>query len=305
MDTNKLNNIDALNEESEESGFITDVSAPNPLEFGNLFSNKFSNITPLYRSTKGPTQIFTATRYGKRLLLKGLKEQFRNDPVYIMTLVKEFEVGITLDHPNIRNTIEIATLDHIGKVIVLEYIDGQTLEQQLTTGCIDSDAAFDIVRQIIDALRYIHSKNLFHRDLKPSNILLSYNSHAVKLIDFNLADSPDFIILKNPAGTNGYIAPEQLSKDAKPTVAADIYSLGVIINQIAETAKNPILAQVANICRNPDPTKRPKSVNEIQRIIDNKLNQSFAAKTIQSKQLTFTLLATAAALTTFIIYNLI
>lgn len=304
MNINNHENNDTEAWESDESGFLTDESAANSLDLGELFSHKFSNVTPLYRSANGPTQIYTATRYGKRFLLKGLKEQYRDDPVYVMALVKEFEIGITLDHHNIRNTIGVETDELLGKVIVLEYVDGQTLEHLLAKGCLSPLSAIDIVRQIADALEYMHGKGIFHRDLKPANILVSYHRNTVKLIDFNLADGDDFIILKNPAGTRGYIAPEQISRDARPTAAADIYSLGVVINEIASAAHDQRLASLAGKCRNPDPARRPQSIAEIQAALADCATPGIATKTLESKTLTYILLATAAILTIFITLTL-
>ena len=57
---------------------------------------------------------------------------------------------------------------------------------------------------------YIHAKQIVHRDLKPSNIMITHNGNHVKLIDFGLSDNDDFALLKQPAGTPGYISPEQI-----------------------------------------------------------------------------------------------
>ena len=174
-----------LPDDTDSEYLGTDDSA-SQLDFGELFSNEFTNILPIYSSANGPIEIYTATRYGKRFILKGLKEQYRNDPIYTMNLAKEFEIGIQLDHPNIRRTIGLETVEGIGKVIVLEYVDGCMLESLLEPKYMTSAAARSIVTQIADALRYIHSKQIFHRDLKPSNILVSHQGGVVKIIYFNL-----------------------------------------------------------------------------------------------------------------------
>ena len=63
----------------------------------------------------------------------------------------------------------------------------------------------------MDALEYIHGKQTAHRDLKPSNIMITRNGQHVKLIDFGLSDTDDYAVYKQPAGTEGYISPEQTS----------------------------------------------------------------------------------------------
>ena len=90
------------------------------IDFNNLFSHSFSNIVPLYISPNGHTEIHSAIRYGKRFILKGLKKEFRNDPINNLALAKEFEIGIFLEHSNIRRTHRFEVVDGICKVIVLD-----------------------------------------------------------------------------------------------------------------------------------------------------------------------------------------
>lgn len=288
------------NSADEESDFVTDPHAGGALDFGNLFSHNFSNITPIYRSTNGSAEIYTATRYGKRFLLKGLKEIYREDPVYLLGLLKEFEIGISLEHNNIRRTLELETDDNLGRVILMEYIDGQTLQQMLASGRFTHHSAISIATQIAEAMAYMHSKEVYHRDLKPNNILLSYRDNTVKIIDFNLADTQNFVVLKNPGGTKGYMAPEQQKPDASPSAAADIYSYGVIVNQIAEAARLPELMELGEICRNPDPAKRPQSAAEILLTLERYSHRTLTGRVLASKALTWILLATAVAITVFI-----
>lgn len=247
-----------------DSEYLGAEDFASQLDLGELFSRKFTNIQPVYSSSNGPIEIYTATRYGKRFILKGLKEQFRDDPIYTMNLAKEFDLGIRLDHPNIRRTIGLETVEGIGKVIVLEYVDGCMLNSLLDAKHMTSTTARSIATQIADAMRYIHSKQIFHRDLKPSNILVSHQGGVVKIIDFNLSDSEDFIILKNPSGSRKYMAPEQFSPDARPTAVADIYSFGVVMDELAAVCGDEQLAQLAKKCCNPNPRKRPQSVSMLR-----------------------------------------
>ncbi len=291
-----------LPDDTDSEYLGTNDSAPQ-LDFGELFSNEFTNIQPIYSSVNGPIEIYTATRYGKRFILKGLKEQYRNDPIYTMNLAKEFEIGIQLDHPNIRRTIGLESVEGIGKVIVLEYVDGCMLESLLDPKYMTSSAARSIATQIADALRYIHSKQIFHRDLKPSNILVSHQGGVVKIIDFNLSDSNDFIILKNPAGSRKYMAPEQLNPSARPTAVADIYSFGVVIDELAAVCGDEPLSQLAEKCRKQNPRKRPQSVSML-RIPGSSVTDRFS-RFLSSKTLTGILLCVIAALAAIITFLLI
>lgn len=260
----RYNNTIDQDPDDVESAYIGVEDAVDTLDFGGLFSHKFTNISLLYRSPNGPAEIYTATRYGKRYILKCLKTQYRNDPIYTMAMAKEFEIGIQLDHPNIRRTVGFESMEEIGQVIVLEYVDGCTLDSLIASGNMSVSLARTITRQIADALQYIHTKQVFHRDLKPSNILISHHGSVVKIIDFNLSDSDDFIVLKNPAGSKKYMAPEQLSGSDAPSAVADIYSLGVVMDELSSVTGDDALAQTAHKCMNPQPDKRPQSVSLIK-----------------------------------------
>lgn len=283
-----------------DSGFISSQEHETALDLGELFSHKFTNITPIYKSNNGATEIYTATRYGKKFILKGLKEQYRDDPVYLMGLMKEFEIGIVLDHPNIRSTIGVETDENLGRVIVLEYIDGQTLEQLLISGFITPNLADRIIHQVADALSYIHNKQVYHRDLKPANILISYHGNQAKIIDFNLSDSDDFIVLKNPAGTLKYMAPEQQTLGAHPSAAADIFSFGKILREIAQAIGSQKLENLATILSQTDAEKRPQTIGEIQFPNLEEDHASVITQILDSKYTTYTLIASALGLLGFL-----
>lgn len=203
-------------EETEEkkkkttSGFTEDISKEmsnsNPLPV----EDAFSNLHQCYVSISGHTRIFTATKYGKRFMLKCLKNDFLYTPIYRQALAKEFEIGQQLEHPNICRTIDLEKVDNLGTVVVMEYIDGYNLEQLIKKNALSAELARKIAGQLMDALEYMHNKQMIHRDLKPSNIMITHNGQNVKLIDFGLSDSDSFCVLKSPAGTSGYIAPEQM-----------------------------------------------------------------------------------------------
>ena len=302
MDKRINNTTGQHHPDDTDSEYLGAEDSASQLDFGELFSKEFTNILPIYSSANGPIEIYTATRYGKRFILKGLKEQFRNDPIYTMNLAKEFDIGIQLDHPNIRRTIGLETVESIGKAIVLEYVDGCMLDSLLDAKYMTSSTARSIATQIADALRYIHSKQIFHRDLKPSNILVSHQGSVVKIIDFNLSDSDDFIILKNPAGSRKYMAPEQLSPDARPTAVADIYSLGVVMDELAAVSGDEQLAQLAKKCRNPNPRKRPQSVSMLRVPGPGPSVANTLSRFLSSKILTRILLCLLSALAAAIVF---
>lgn len=126
------------------SGYTQDIdgelteSSPIPVQ------NGFDNIREVYVSASGHTRLFSATRYGKRYMLKCLKPDFLYTPVYRQALVKEFEIGLQLDHPHICRTIGMEEVEGIGAAIVIEYIDGDTLKDVMDANALTADTAVSI-----------------------------------------------------------------------------------------------------------------------------------------------------------------
>lgn len=285
---------------STDSSLHTDEESAR-LDFEALFSNRFSNISAIYSSSHGATEIHAATRYGKRFALKGLKKEHAGDPVHNMCMAKEFEIGITLDHTNIRRTMGLEDIPGLGKRIILEYIDGVSLSDVLAGGKMEPGKARRIAMQIVDAVEYLHSKQIFHRDLKPENIMLLHKGGIVKLIDFNLSDREDYVILKHPAGSKRYMAPEQSDPGAIPTAEADLYSLGVIMKELAEACGDRSLARAAAACMDRDPQKRRKGLDMLEVHDVATGGKSFwGARILDSEALTYILSGTCIVLATFI-----
>jgi len=148
------------------------------------FSSDWRDIT--LTQTRSRTIIYTATRYGRRFVLKGLTPETASLTDNRLQQEQEFQLGIQLVHPNIAATYSLEEIDGVGRCIVQEWIDGVTLGEWLRTK--PSKAARKrVFSQLMDALEYIHSLQLVHHDLKPDNILITRNGANVKLIDFGLS----------------------------------------------------------------------------------------------------------------------
>ena len=159
-----------------DSGFISPAA----------FSTEWQSIALLQQ--RNHNCLYTASRYGKRYVLKGLSADSQSLTDMLLLQQKEFSLGITLSHPNIAETYSLEEVADCGRCIVMEYVDGITLAEWLATNPSHS-ARQRAMLQLLDALEYIHSLQLVHHDLKSSNILITRNGQNVKLIDFGLSDT--------------------------------------------------------------------------------------------------------------------
>src|SRR5574344_1723545 len=174
-----------------------------------IISSTYSDITPLYECGGRICRLFKAMRFGKWCVLKCLKPEYANNPEFTSLLQKEFDIGYRFSHPNIVQMINFEVVENLGVCIVMEYIDGRTLKEWLHERKRSKKEIIDILRSIGSTLDYIHQIQVVHRDIKPANIMITNNGDHIKIIDFGLADADNYAILKQPAGTMRYVAPEQ------------------------------------------------------------------------------------------------
>ena len=191
-------------------------------------NSDYCNFAELQSS--GFFRLVIATRFGRKVMLKTLKEEVKDTLKYKEILRKEFDILMSLNSDNIVNVItwEEAIIG-IGSCIVMEYVDGQTLDKFLANNPTKKDTLI-VLAELLKAVAYVHDKQIIHRDIKPTNIMVLSDGHHIKLIDFGLADSEAYEILKQPCGTEGYISAEQ--KCGVNDVRNDIYSIGCIMKEM-------------------------------------------------------------------------
>ncbi|MDE6338432.1 MAG: protein kinase, partial [Muribaculaceae bacterium] len=208
--------------------------------------------------THGAYNLHTAVRYGRKFFIKSLLEKYKFLPEWQRLLFKEFELGSQLDHPGIARTIAWEVIPDIGESLVMEFVDGTELGKWLETDRgLDASERRKVLIRITEAVDYLHSRGISHRDLKPDNILITRKGNLVKIIDFGLGDSDQFVVYKEAAGSVGFGAPEQhIDKIQAAGISSDIYSLGKIIELMFPGRKYRFLVRK---CLNTDPALRPSS----------------------------------------------
>ena len=232
------------------SGFVEPVTA-----YGDA---DLSTFTLIHSSEEGFFALYRGERAGMFRVYKCLKPQWRGCQLQEEMLKKEFSLSYPLRHPNIRETIQYTKIEGLGNCIEMEWIDGIPLNEFLKRGRPNEKTFRKMAAELCDAVSYLHNRQTIHRDIKPSNILITHDGCNIKLIDFSLTDSRSSSILKSPAGTRNYIAPEVL-QGGPADIRSDIWSLGKVLGEMTSRHRS-----VVRKCMQPRPERRYTDVQQVK-----------------------------------------
>jgi serine/threonine protein kinase len=151
-----------------------------------------------------------------------------HDEIDARRFQREARLGASLSHPNLVSIFDTEKDDE-SVLLVMEYVEGETLADVLARGEVEPRRAIEIVRAVAEALDHAHSEGIVHRDIKPGNVLLGRDG-SVKLADLGIAkavERTDITGTGTVLGTPAYMAPEQLQGgDLGPAV--DVYALATM-----------------------------------------------------------------------------
>jgi serine/threonine-protein kinase len=142
--------------------------------------------------------------------------------------LREAKLGASMNHPNLVSVYDTETDDE-GLLIVMEYVEGESLAEALSRGPLPRRRVVDVARDVGAALDHVHARGVVHRDVKPGNVLLAGDG-AVKLVDLGIAVSVDQTRVTRSGtvlGSAAYMAPEQL-EGGEVGPAADVYALAAV-----------------------------------------------------------------------------
>jgi len=220
----------------------------------------------------GTVYLCRHTLIEREVAVKVLHDDQARDPDQVARFFQEARAAAEIGHPNIIVIIDYGSLPTTGGArtyVMMESLDGESLDKRLERGGPSLDDITHILGQVASALVACHGKGIIHRDLKPSNIYLCHRSFDplfVKLLDFGIAK------LTAPApgvrrtqygvviGTPAYMSPEQCDGKGAIDHRSDIYSLGVVLYEML-TGTLPFGGDLADMLRGhvmqqPDPPSR-------------------------------------------------
>ncbi|HVS21054.1 MAG TPA: protein kinase, partial [Pyrinomonadaceae bacterium] len=241
--------------------------------------------SPLGAGGMGEVYLAEDTRLNRKVAIKFLPLDSVASEQANRRLLREARAAAKLDHPNICAIHEVGEED--GQTfIVMQYVEGETLDIRIKRRPLDLSASLTVASQIADALTEAHSHGIIHRDIKPSNVIITSRGQA-KVMDFGLAkliqtaagadsqvDTETMLTGRGAIpGTVPYMSPEQLrgeSLDAR----SDIFSFGVLLYEML-SGRQPFVCESATATISAILTDEPPSLassradvsEDLQRIV--------------------------------------
>ena len=195
----------------------------------------------------GEVYAATDTRLDRRVAIKVLLAELASDPDRRERFEREAKAIAALNHPHICTLYDVGHEDGTD-FLVMEHLEGESLQDRLTKGALPLDQALEVAIQIADALDKEHRQGITHRDLKPGNIFLTKS--GAKLLDFGLAKLKDVGAIGDQStkladsltaqgtilGTFHYMAPEQL-EGQEADARSDIWAFGCVVYEMVTGVK--------------------------------------------------------------------
>jgi serine/threonine protein kinase len=292
------------------NGFLLDPLHPpsscdQMFEPGELLDGRFRIVREVAQGGMGVVYEAVDERLERRVAIKCAKVGFGK------RLTPEVRNATKISHPNVCKTFEIHTAaNKHGEIdfLTMEFIEGETLAERLRHELPTREEVCTIARQLCAGLAAAHHNQVIHGDLKSNNVILATGGDGkirAVITDFGLACGLEAAHRgaesEELGGTPRYMAPE-LWKGERPSVASDLYALGVILSEL-QSERQPHLPQVhareqlrkkrliwrpftvhtkldrlCARCVDPDPTRRPPNADELlQALTAHGLRQWFLA----------------------------
>lgn len=195
--------------------------------------------------------VYTAKKFGKWVMLKTLKDEYKGKAEYENMFEKEFETRYNLAHPNIIMINDIEDVPGIGMCIIADDVYGDSLRTIIDNGKLEAKHIEKLKTQFISALEYIQANHIAHKPIKPERIIFTENVGNLKLIDVGFEQRPA-------------LSPEQASDD--------IRNFGNIVLEALDNSpvNDPHLRRIAERCADSDPRRRYNDFRDLRLAIENR-----------------------------------
>jgi eukaryotic-like serine/threonine-protein kinase len=206
--------------------------------------------------------------------VKLLAESLAGDAAFRRRFLREARLAARLSHPNVVAVYDAGETDDGQPYIVMEYVDGTTLEGRRPLA---QPEAVALVTQACHGLAHAHAAGLVHRDVKPHNLLLRSDG-TLKVADFGIARAAEATALTQIGtvlGTAAYLAPEQAAGE-EVTAATDIYALGAVLYELL-TGRPPYEPEsLADLASRPEITPVSELAPEVSPQVEDAVMRALA-----------------------------
>ena len=204
--------------------------------------------------------VYTAKKYGKWLMLKTLKEQYRDKDEYRAMIDKEFDVRYNIAHPHIIMINDYEDVPGIGRCIITDDVYGDSLRKLIDSNRVTDDNIDKLTHQLVDAMEYIQTNHIVHHPIRPENIIFTENIGNLKLINVGFDQKAS-------------LSPAEASED--------IFNFGLVLTEalkaLPDGHRNSTLRRVASRCTDPDPKARYRDIQELKLALENRSNNRLIA----------------------------
>ncbi len=200
--------------------------------------------------------VYTAKKFGKWVMLKTLKAEYKDSPEMRAMIEKEFDIRYNLAHPNIVMINDFEDVPTIGRCIITDDVYGDSLRKLLREGKVTLDHIDKLRYQLVDAMEYIQNNHLAHHPLRPENIIFTENIGNLKLIDVGF---------------------EQRRSLTQLDTQEDIYNYGLVIKEVLDTTglEDSIMRRVSERCLESDPRRRYRDIHQLRMALANQRPSRF------------------------------
>jgi len=215
-----------------------------PRLIGRRFGN-YRILSLLGQGGMGAVYLAEHPEIGRKVAIKVLHNGFDRDTQVLGRFLNEARAANAIRHPNLIEILDSGTTEDGTPYLVMEFLEGESVAARIRRqGRLPLDQLFEFSQQIASAVGAAHRKGIIHRDLKPENLFIvnlpEVEREFIKVLDFGIAKlqvaTPGSSVKTNSGmliGTPVYMSPEQCRATKELDARSDIYSLGIILHEMA------------------------------------------------------------------------